>query len=265
MIPYIQINLPTYDLMALIGLAASVSFLKLRNRRFGYTKKQLLWLFLAAIIGMLAGSRLMYVLSVFPELLKQGLTVMLLAKHLFTGGFVFYGGLFGAVAGIMLCCHYQNMDVWQALNYAAPAMPLFHMFGRVGCFLAGCCYGIESSFGIPYLGTRRFPVQLLEAVLEFVLVIWLLSYEDKVKEQAGLSEEEDMGKMPKYFLLRRYMTAYAVLRFGLEFLRGDAARGYWGVASTSQWISIFLLAVLGMSWWMMRRKEKDGEKYSEGK
>lgn len=256
MIPYIQINLPTYELMAVIGLAASVSFLRLRNRSFGYTKQQLIHLFTAAVLGLLVGSRILYVLSVLPGLLRQGLTAGLLAEHLLFGGFVFYGGLFGAVAGIVLCCRIKKLDADRTLNFAVPAIPLFHMFGRIGCFLAGCCYGIEVPWGIPYLGTRRFPVQLLEAGLEFLLAVWLLSYEDKKKAQEeGEQEEETLVSPSKYCLLERYMTAYAILRFGLEFLRGDMVRGYWGPCTTSQWISIFLLAYLGISRWRKKRRE----------
>lgn len=249
MIPYIQINLPTYELMAVIGLAASFSFLRLRNRSFGYSRRQLQQMFAAVVAGMLIGSRIFYVLSVLPELIKKGLTAGILAEHLLSGGFVFYGGLLGAVTGVVLYCRIKKLDCRQTLNFAVPAMPLFHMFGRIGCFLAGCCYGIEVSWGIPYLGARRFPVQLLEAVLEFLLAVWLLSYEDKRKVQAE-------GEQTEYCLLERYMAAYAVLRFGLEFLRGDAARGIWGPCSVSQWISIFLLAYLGISWW--RRKRRKG-------
>lgn len=240
MIPYIQINIPTYELMVIIGLLAAASFLRLRNRKFEYTKKQLIWMFVAAVLGMLVGSRIVYTISKLPELVSGGTGIMGILECLFFGGFVFYGGLFGALAGIYISCRIMKLETAQAYNFAMPAIALFHMFGRIGCFLAGCCYGIAVPWGIPYLGTRRFPVQLLEAVLELLLAMWLLVYEDKLREKAAREEEE----LPQYSLAERYLAAYGILRFFLEFIRGDAERGFWGVFSTSQWISLIVLAVL---------------------
>lgn len=243
MIPYIQINIPTYELMVVIGILGSVSFLRLRNRNYNYTKQQMIWMFVSLTAGMIIGSRLLYFMTALPAMRKEGLSVQNMAEHLLSGGFVFYGGLFGAVAGLYVCCKRKNWNVRQVLNFVVPGITLFHMFGRIGCFLAGCCYGIEVPWGIPYLGTTRFPVQLLEALLEFVLTVWLLSYEDKVKACER-----------SYSLLEWYLAAYAVFRFLLEFLRGDEARGYWGFFSTSQWISIVLLVVLGANQCKKKRR-----------
>lgn len=240
MIPYIQINLPTYELMAVIGLVGSISFLRLRNRSYGYTKQQLIGLCIAAVLGMIVGSRLLYIITAMPGLIKEGLTIASFAEHLFLGGFVFYGGLFGALAGIALYCGRTSLNRQQVLNFVTPGIPLFHMFGRIGCFLTGCCYGIEVPWGISYLGTRRFPVQIAEALLEFCVTVWLLTYEDKVKE------------VRSYSLVNRYLAMYAVLRFFLEFLRGDEARGFWGALSTSQWISIAILITVGINY--LRKK-----------
>lgn len=257
MIPYIQINIPTYHLMVIIGLAAAGSFLRLRNQKFGYTKKQLIWLYVAAVAGMLVGSRILYVISKIPEVISGEMNLLQWVFCLINGGFVFYGGLFGALAGIAIYCWATKQGARRTINFAMPAIALFHMFGRIGCFLTGCCYGREVSWGIPYMGTRRFPVQLVEALLEFVIAIWLLTYEDKVREKAAAEETEEL---PDYSLAERYLAAYAVLRFGLEFLRGDAERGFWGVFSTSQWISLIILLVLLMKQmrkWIRRGKENE--------
>ena len=95
--------------------------------------------------------------------------------------------------------------------------------------MTGCCYGKEYSiphhFGI--IEIDRIPVQLIEALAEFVLFIVLLLIE-KIK--------------PKANLLQIYLMSYAVIRFLTEFLRGDDIRGHWLGLSTSQWISIFIIA-----------------------
>lgn len=257
MIPYIQINLPTYDLMVVLGLVAAASFLRLRNSKFNYTKKQLICLFAVAVLGMLTGSRLMYVISKIPLVISGEMSPVQLLGCLINGGFVFYGGLFGALFGIACWCRFEKGKMQKAINFAMPAMVLFHVFGRVGCFLTGCCYGIEAAWGIPLLGVRRFPVQLAEAMLEFCLVVWLLSYEDKVRQKEMQEEPE---KPLEYSLADRYLAAYSVLRFCLEFLRGDAERGFWGVLSTSQWVSLIIAVVLltkQMRKWMRRGKEHE--------
>ena len=113
--------------------------------------------------------------------------------------------------------------------------PLFHTFGRIGCFLGGCCYGIPCDFGFVYTqnpiamanGVRRFPVQLLEALFCFFLFLLLFSLFRR-------------GRC-KNRLLALYLGIYSVGRFFLEYLRGDDYRGFlWGL-STSQLISILLL------------------------
>ena len=126
-------------------------------------------------------------------------------------------------------------------DIAAPAIPLFHAFGRIGCFLGGCCYGIPWEGGITYTralspeanGVARFPVQLLESALLFALFFLLAALFRRGALRAKL--------------LALYLAVYAVLRFLLEFLRGDAIRGVYFGLSTSQWISLAILLALGVA------------------
>lgn len=112
---------------------------------------------------------------------------------------------------------------------AVPAIPLFHCFGRIGCFLAGCCYGKVLSSPVVFAGIlefRRIPVQLFEALFEIVLFAVLL-----------LVGRKKMGS----HLLGVYLTTYAVFRFINEFFRGDEVRGSYFGCSTAQWISMGIL------------------------
>ena len=100
------------------------------------------------------------------------------------GGSVFYGGFLGGIAGLAVFLRIEkNLNKKDFFDLYALGIPLFHTFGRIGCFLGGCCYGVESSFGFivekndysPGLaGVRRFPLQLLEALLNLILffVLW---------------------------------------------------------------------------------------------
>ena len=117
-------------------------------------------------------------------------------------------------------------------------IPLFHFFGRIGCFLGGCCFGIPCEFGFVYTinpiaeanGVTRFPVQLLEAGFNILLFFFLYH----------------LFKIGKYKnkLIYIYLFVYAIGRFFIEYLRGDAYRGIWFIFSTSQIISIIIILLI---------------------
>jgi phosphatidylglycerol:prolipoprotein diacylglycerol transferase len=132
-------------------------------------------------------------------------------------------------------CRKKKFNISEYSDIIAPGVPLFHFFGRIGCFFGGCCYGIESSFGYTVHGNellssvndvQRFPVQLLEATLNLILFIVLARL---------LSKGALKGK-----LFSIYLLCYSVIRFFDEFLRGDTYRGFLFGLSTSQIISIIL-------------------------
>ncbi len=93
------------------------------------------------------------------------------------GGFVFYGGFYGGLAAAVIYCKATHLDVWELARSLVPLVPLFHVFGRIGCFFTGCCYGIENeTFGIAFTssevapnGVPLIPVQLYEAAVEAIL------------------------------------------------------------------------------------------------
>ena len=109
-----------------------------------------------------------------------------------------------------------------------PALTLGHGVGRLGCLLAGCCFGKETDmwWGIFMHGHYRHPTQLLEATGLILLGLYFLK-----------------SHVEKNILLIRYLIIYGVLRFGVEALRGDEVRGLWGPLSTSQWLSLLLITV----------------------
>ena len=141
------------------------------------------------------------------------------------GGFVFYGGLiFGLVfLGIykLFKCPISLQTLWAIL----PALTLGHAIGRIGCLLAGCCFGSITDlwWGIELHGAHRHPTQALESVGLFLLAILLL------KSKASLRP------------LALYFIGYGLLRFVSELLRGDEIRGQWGPLTPSQWISLILI------------------------
>lgn len=208
---------------------------------------------LPALIGLLLGAMALYTITNIPDMIdffkndwnrivaEEGEFAAFQELGNYFGGIVFYGGLLGGVAGAWWYCRKYNEKLGDYLDVAAPAIPLFHVFGRLGCLASGCCYGIECSWGLYHEnalvsaanGVRRFPVQLLEAGLNLLLcaAIYVLFYFFWQKWRSGA-------------FIRIYFCAYAIIRFFDEFLRGDTYRGIWLGISTSQWISIGILVFL---------------------
>lgn len=165
------------------------------------------------------------------------------------GGSVYYGGLIGGLIAGFIYVKKANMPFDAATDCAAFSIPLFHGISRIGCFLGGCCYGIEWEHGITFTnslveqanGVPRVPIQLFEAgyeILLFALIFFLINKTVKYK-----------GK-----LLAIYLLLYAVGRFILEFWRGDDYRGHLFGLSTSQIISILMF--VGSSVFLILKSSK---------
>lgn len=237
----LYIAVPSYALFATVGLCAATLFLFVRSDRVGLTFGDLLTYLIAAALFGFAGSRIVFSLSMIPSMEPVRLSGVL--DYLLHGGFVFYGGLLGVIAGILFVTKWKRRDPREMLDFAAPAFPLFHALARIGCLFAGCCYGIPWLWGVVLQGETvvRFPVQLLESLCDLVIFAFLLLRSRRTGSSQGS------------FSL--YMTSYAVCRFFLEFFRGDTVRGLWPPGlSTSQYISLFILAAFAVTFLRARRR-----------
>lgn len=232
----------TYGLCTVAGLLLMLLCVWLLARRRGYDPDDEVIVCLVSFIGVAVGASLLYgvtnigYLRDFFERWVQGgygsFADFLGDVALCFGGFVYYGGLIGGVALGAALVRRRGWDVCGHLDVFAVAIPLFHAFGRIGCFLGGCCYGVEADWGFVYTeapiaeanGVMRVPVQLVEAACEFVLFAVLL---------ALFRADRMHGR-----LIAVYGICYGAVRFVDEFWRGDAYRGFLGPLSTSQWISV---------------------------
>jgi phosphatidylglycerol:prolipoprotein diacylglycerol transferase len=137
-------------------------------------------------------------------------------------------------------------------DITAPAIPLFHFFGRIGCFLGGCCFGIESSFGFTTLhgiidkanGVNRFPVQLLESLFNIITFFILV----KLRKVNRFRKR----------LLYIYLFMYSTGRFFIEFLRRDDYRGKWLFLSTSQIISLLIFGIVMIKYLSIKKMNNRG-------
>ena len=238
----------TYALFSVIGILLALwIFCLLLNKR-GVPDSQGFYLVLIGSGGAFLGSHILYMitrLGDITQIFKSTNAIIAVADIL--GGSVFYGGLLGGIIAGGIYLKSAKLDFRAYTDAIAVVIPFFHAFARVGCFFAGCCYGKESTVGflikenflIPsVVGVRRFPVQLLEATFNILLFVALiLIYFRSLKK-----EKLRVGLFPIYLL------CYSIIRFFIEFLRGDTVRGIWWGLSTSQWISvgIFIVVIIGV-------------------
>ena len=234
-----------YSVMLLCGIlsAGTYACIMAVRQKYGYNEIILFILLLSAsaiIAGYLLYAVINYknIVNVFKNI-NQINTVkkMIYALGYIFSGSIYYGGLLGGLlAGHILLKH--NSYNKNFVDIIAVNIPLFHFFGRIGCFLGGCCFGIPCKIGFVYTinpiadanGITRFPVPLLEAVFNFAIFLLLNHFYNTKKY--------------KNKLIYVYLLIYATGRFFIEFLRGDAYRGIWLFLSTSQIISVLIILAI---------------------
>lgn len=251
MLPYINFfgyPISSYGLMVALGFLACILYAYIQVKK--HREVNYIYLIFAALwiaLGIFVGSHILYgitnidkiieIFSRFDEFFADfGVGASILLTQI--GGMVFYGGLIGGAAAAVIYLKTTKKDVAAYCDFLVPCIPLFHIFGRIGCFLGGCCYGIEFPIGFTYTnsivesanGVCRLPVPLIEAFFNILIFILLLvCYNKRI--------------ITKGNLILVYCFTYPIVRFVDEFFRGDEIRGFLGPLSTSQWISLFIFAV----------------------
>ncbi|MBQ7923205.1 MAG: prolipoprotein diacylglyceryl transferase [Clostridia bacterium] len=235
MIPNITIGAQTisaYLICTLIG-AFAAGILTIRKTDKDYDMEWLTVLLWSAP-GLIIGGHLLYAITNLTNIIaaiKAGAGWFTVLSY-FSGN-VFYGGMIGGLLSAVIYCKIAHIDYRKYTNNGALFIPLFHVFGRIGCFLSGCCFGMECSVGFVYKYSliesanhvRRFPIQLVEAAGNLIIFLVLYHLFNKNKKN----------------LLSLYFVLYSILRFTTEFFRGDDYRGFLFSLSTSQIISVILL------------------------
>jgi len=153
--------------------------------------------------------------------------------QIWKGGLVYYGGFISSLIFGIWYLYKKHINIKKVLDTFAPAIALGHVFGRLGCFFSGCCYGKECDFFLSI--DNRYPTQLFEAFGNLIIFILLHRF-NKSKHKNG-----------QIFVL--YLFFYSLLRFFVEFLRGDDRGIFILGLSVAQVISIcfFVVAIIFMS------------------
>lgn len=230
----------SYGMLTALGFLLAILWPTSLAKKEGISETKMEGLGLLIVLSAGVGSKLLTAWD-YPGFYSSDWTHFLSDQILGRGG-VFYGGFLLAVACSAAYCRLVDLPGWQVADAVAPGLALAQGLGRVGCFLAGCCWGTptELPFGVTFrselahnltgvpLQVRLHPTQLYEATLVLSAIPFLMW----------------LRKKRSFFgqVILVYVLFYAVARFFLEFLRGDP-RGYHfsHLLSTSQLIGLFII------------------------
>jgi len=226
----------SYGLMICLGFLAAVALSEFRARKLGLDAERIVTLAMLVLTSGFLGAKILYVVVNLQYFMHRPLEI-------FSGsGFVVYGGIIAAFLAAILYCAKQKLDFYRYFDMAVPGIAVAQGIGRIGCFLAGCCFGVPTSspWGIVFHHSLHapndialVPTQLLSSAGNLAIAALLILY---------ARQKHNPGKVG---LL--YLVLYSVGRFAIEFYRADL-RGAIGPLSTSQLISLILLPICLVLW-----------------
>lgn len=202
--------------------------------KHGLNQNTVVDLILCIVVGAIVGGKSLSVLVNLKQYYEGACT-----KEEIFSGIVIYGGMIAAFIISLIYCKIKKVDFLAYLDLGLPCCAVAQGVGRIGCLAAGCCYGI------PYDGigaitfshsafapneVSLFPTQIISSVFMLTFgftLLWLYNHKEYKKGMIGVL----------YFII------YGLARFFIEFYRGDDVRGHILFFSTSQFISIFIIAL----------------------
>ena len=226
-----------------------------RADQAGLNGQRVMDLGILIIISALVGAKLMLFLVEFDRFTSDPAQLLVLLK---SGG-VYYGGLLLAVPVAWWYIFNYRLPFWITCDLFAPGIALGQAVGRMGCLLAGCCYGqtTEMPWGITFtntlaaanvgtpLGVALHPTQLYEAVAMLLVLGVLLASERHWRPFPGRT-------------FWTYLLLYGLARFAIEFYRGDPRGLVFDTVPTSQFVSVLIVPIsLGMLVYLRRRNNSN--------
>ncbi len=249
--------IPTYGMLVTTGVILGLYLTIRLAAKTGFSREereQTTNLIIYTIIGGVFGSKLLLVIVELPYYFAHPVELIQVLR---SGG-VFYGGLLGALFTAAWLFRKYKLPFYRVADVAAPHIALGHAIGRLGCFSAGCCYGkacslpiavefhsqfAHSVVGVP-LNTPIYPTQLMSSIALFIIFLVLRFYFWPRRKFQGQ-------------LIWLYVLIYSAFRFCIEFLRGDAVRGFvFNLLSTSQFISALLFITAAVMLYRLSKRNR---------
>lgn len=236
-----------YGIFAAIGFLTAFWTGSRRGARENLPKDAITNLAPWIIFGAIIGARLLFVMTFWRDEFanKPLYHIITVGRH----GLVFYGGLIGASLGTIIYCWKNSLPLWKVADVMAPSVALGHAFGRIGCFMTGCCFG--SSCSAPWAvhfpldhathGSAVHPVQLYESALNFAFYGLLVFFFRRKKFDGQV--------------FSIYLVGYAILRAFTETFRGDYDVPKGGI-TPGQSTGIIILTIGAALWfWLSHRPQ----------
>ncbi len=244
----------SYGTMIVLGFFIGLWLIKRRARNYGIPWEKCVDLAFYLLLGGIIGSKIFYWL-ILPDYFLYDMKLITddpieFIKN-FGSGFEFFGALFSGVIVFLIYTSRNQLPRLHTLDLLTPSIPLAHAFGRIGCFLAGCCYGRECSYtwsiifnhpdSLAPQGIALHPTQLYESALLLLLTGLLLLSESYLRKKPGM-------------MLPAYVIGYTVIRFIVEYFRGDP-RGSVGRMTMTQLVAILAAVIASISIFCLSRSK----------
>ena len=246
-------ELASYGVMTALGYAAACRYFVPRLKKINLDKDTFWNLIFITFVGALAGAKLLFILLNWDQLGVTTAQKISTIIHDFRYGFVFFGGMIVAVTSLIIYMKKKGLPVLKTSDFLIVGLPLGHALGRIGCFLAGCCYGRPTTmpWGVTFtnphslvapelLGVPLHPTQLYESAANLLLFFLLAKLYNKPHKDG--------------MILLLYIACYSFLRFIIEFFRGDFRGGFVLGLSPSQCIAILISLFAFGAWFFISRK-----------
>jgi len=231
------ITVYTYGFLVAVAFLAGMMWVSYESKRVGQDPAKAMDLAFYIIVAAILGSRILHVLVSERE---QFFENPLILFKIWEGGLVFYGGLLASILTAIWYIRRHKLSFWIISDIFSPAIALGHVFGRLGCLMAGCCFGRtapqawysitfpDNAHSFAPTGVPLYPTQLMETGGELLIFFFLLFVRKKKRFDGQV--------------FASYIIVYSILRSFVEYFRGDIVRGFiiepW--FSTSQFISIIM-------------------------
>ena len=239
--------------MIALGFLLGMYYVKREAIRVRIDPDAVMDLFFWVMVSGLAGSRIMYILNSVDHFWLDPMVVF----RVWEGGLVFQGGIIGGLPVGYWYVRKHKLPFFKLADVFTPALSLGHALGRIGCYLAGCCYGLQCNADFPLrmifpanpdtvapAGIPLYPTQLTEAFGELAIFAFLLWYRKHKPFDGAI------------FVI--YFAVYSVLRSVIEVFRGDTIRGFViePYLSIAQFVSIIMIIMATFIWAYLRKQQK---------
>ncbi|MEW5803871.1 MAG: prolipoprotein diacylglyceryl transferase [bacterium] len=242
------IKIYTYGFFIALAFISGIFWSAREAKRLGENPERIMDLGFLVTLSAIIGARILFILLNLPEYLEHPLNSL----KIWEGGLVFHGGLIASILAGLFYLKRHHLRTWKYADIIAPALALGQGIGRIGCLMAGCCYGKETSlpWGICFtdpnsLATLHIPLhptQIYESICTLLIFAALL----RLRKRKNFEGQ----------VFWTYIVLYSIVRFTIDFFRGDEVRTFFcNTLSLTQVLGIVLfLSAIYMLWTLRKNK-----------